>query len=297
MIAQKKICRVSEQARKFADFRKSQNKEKRKMKFCLRIFSLSIIFAFLFLSQTYQVSAQQDPCRGLGVRRIQTSQLVTVNFFKANPANGAIIGTPLSTSQIESGFNEGEAVAFQVSAPYCFYTYVVNVSEWDGISLQYPSNASENIGTIAGQNKEIAFALDNISKTKSTTGREELLILITKNRIDSPDLQTILNTSGEEKPIKLSQSNIQEGQTLLKQSLDSPTQSSPGTGRQNKFVKVISVGCRIASIFFPFARIACATGGFSAATYIKAQGNAIGVSPTADTGQLVFRFSFPVQPK
>lgn len=44
MIAQKKICRVSEQARKFADFRKSQNKEIKKVK---KTFSFSKVFMFL----------------------------------------------------------------------------------------------------------------------------------------------------------------------------------------------------------------------------------------------------------
>ena len=266
----------------------------------LKILFSCVVFGVLLLCQSQSIFAQQDPCKNLGVRRIQSSELTTVNFFRAN-LNGTIVGEPLSTGEIEAGFGEGEAVAIQISAPYCFYTYVVNVSEWDGTSLQYPANANENIGTKAGEKKQLAFALDNISKTKSTTGREELLILITKNKIESPDLQAILNNSGT---IKISDSQSKEGQTLLKENLtepvpQKPTQSpvAPTPVKKSKFVKVISVGCNIASIFFPFAKIACAATGFGIAKYIQTQGNAIGVAPTAETGQLVFRFSFPVQPK
>lgn len=257
------------------------------------------LFAFLVLIQTSSIFAQQDPCSGLGAARlIKKNEQVKINFFKAD-ANGTAVGDALSTEQIEVGFKEGDAVAINVSAPYCFYTYVVNVSEWDGITLQYPSDASENVGTKAGGEKKLGFALENTSKTKATTGREELLVLVTKNKIESLDLQTVLNNTGQ---IKLNEAQSKEGQDLLKSSLAEgeptiPPSANTSQKPKNKFIKVVSVGCKIASIFFPFAKIACAASGFGAAKLIRAQGNAIAVAPTTDTKQLVFRFSFPVQPK
>jgi hypothetical protein len=253
---------------------------------------------FFFLSaQSHTVFARQDPCTGgLGAAsRIKTNEQVTINFFHAD-SNGKPIGEPLTTEEIEAGFKVGDAVAIRVSAPYCFYIYVVNVSEWDDTTLQYPSEAAENIGIKAGGTKEIGFLLENISQKSSTTGREELLVLVTKNKIPSPDLQTVLKGAGK---INLPEPQVKEGQSLLKSSLvaaEGPA-PTPGKAKSEKFVKVVSVGCKVASIFFPFAKIACAAGGFGAARYIKASGNAIAVAPTADTNQLVFRFSFPVQSK
>ena len=220
---------------------------------------------------------------------------MTINFFKAD-SHGKPLGDPLSPEQIDAGFTEGDAVALHVAAPYCFYIYVVNVSEWDGTTLQYPtpSDASENIGTQAGGTKEMGFLLENISKRSATTGREELLVLVTKNKIPSPDLQNVLSSSGQ---IKVTEQQAKEGQELLKSSLTTGPAPAVNTPQPNKFIKVVSVGCRVASIFFPFAKIACAAGGFGAAKYIKASGNAVNVAPTADTDQLVFRYSFHVKSK
>jgi hypothetical protein len=274
-----------------------------------RMLILTVLLMLLLGLLPIQNIQAQDPCTGLGAAsRIKPNEQVTINFFKADP-NGRPVGDALTPEQIEAGFKVGDAVAIRVSAQYCFYIYVVNVSEWDDTSLQYPSEASENVGIQAGGTKELGFRLENISHRSSTTGREELLVLVTKNKISSPDLQTVLSNAGQ---IKLTQQQVSEGRNLLRNTLteaSSPvpssttanpasntTATSPPPNKSNKFIKVVSVGCKVASIFFPFARIACAAGGFGAARYIKAEGNAIAVAPTADTNQLVFRFSFPVQP-
>lgn len=269
------------------------------MKKFLNLKILLFLFATVLSFQITTAFAQQDPCSGLGAaRRIQTNEQIKINFFRAT-TSGVISGSALSPDQIEAGFRIGDAVAIQASAPYCFYTYIVNVSERDGITLQYPSSSAENVGTRAGGELKIPFLLENISGATATTGREELLVLITKNKIENPDIQSILSNSGR---ITIPTAQVNAGQSLLRSSLTAPetptaptTPTAPGASRTTKLIRVLSIGCNVASIFFPFARIGCVAAGFGAARRIAAAGNAISVAPTSDTNQLVFRFSFPVK--
>jgi len=266
------------------------------MKVTSQILCYMLALTLLLLISASPMSAQtEEKDQGFGVAKfIKPNEEVQMTFHRAvlkdgkpqlADTNNYVVGNPLTDSEIETGFKTGEVVVVRVKSPYPYYIYVVNASEWDGTTLQYPSDSTENVEIAAGQIRDFAFSLEN-PNNKPATGREELLVMLTKTKIESPELSDILGKQGK---IELTSTQVEVAKKELKKSGAGPT----------KWIKAISLGCTAASIFFPFAKVICSAipgqSGFGVAKYIK-QGSTTAIAPTKDTQRLTFRLSFPVSP-
>lgn len=191
------------------------------------------------------------------------------------------VSEALSPDEIKKGFKVGDRVVIRIKAPVDGFVYVVNNSEKDGSFLT-------NKGTPLKKDSEqdFIYRLTN-SDGKAGTGLEQLMFLIRKTALSDADLNNYLTqgSTGTLTKIKLGGSP-EVIKDIFKDLKD-----------KSKTRVIVTLGCRTASMFFPFIGGLCKATGFGAAEPEPLPGGKLtAVSPQNDAENMVVQFSFPVTP-
>lgn len=212
---------------------------------------------------------------------LDQGKLVKVN------SNTYEVGPELSQGEIARGFSVGERVVIRMTPPVDCYAYIVNNSQWDGATL-----LASGVRLTAGTTKDFIFRLTNTQNMQGE-GRENILFLLRRNLVPEAEVDKHLVPSAGSGTGGAREIRLDNTRAEVKQIVDAykGEQTRAGKGRL-----VLSVGCSVAKMFFPFVGEICSAAsalggrGFSAA----ALENGDEVRSEDPAENMVVQFSFPV---
>jgi hypothetical protein len=254
-----------------------------------RLLTVLVVCVFSFPSLAQDNKARpitRSDTLQITLHRAKTDTVGNVQFLDNNDYKLAVENA-LSEAEIEAGFKANEKIVLRVTSPYPFFIYIVNASDWEGVNLVYPYKNNKSQNKQFEANSPTDFAYEFVPDGKTTTGREEYFVLISKAKIENPKLEDIMKNDGK---IILTQAQVNEA----KKELNNTTEvKDKQTKKKSKWTTLFGIGCNAASLFFPFVNNICTRLPLGARPIFRDK-STIDVVPNAVTDQIAFRLSFRV---